>query len=148
MTRDKPIVRHTPGSVSARDLELVRASLSRCGGLGAILPIFYQRLFDSSMTVKRKFEKTDMRAQVELLKHGLTAAILHAEGNAMARSVVQRLKQSHSQAHLDVEPHLYEYWLNALLAAVREVDPGWAATVEHAWRRVLRPCIAEMAMAY
>lgn len=148
MTREKPTVGHSPGRASERDLELVRASLSRCGGLGPILPIFYQRLFDSSVTVKRKFEKTDMRTQVELLKHGLTAAILHAEGNAMARSVVQRLKQSHSQARLDIEPHLYEYWLNALLTAVREVDPGWNTTVEHSWRRVLRPCIAEMAMAY
>ena len=54
----------------------------------------------------------------------------------------------HSKAGRNIEPRLYDCWLESVLAAVRELDPYANEHVELAWHLVLAPGIAFMKHQY
>jgi len=130
-----------------RDVELFNDSIERCFVRPDFLRRFYVLFLASSDMVARKFERTDMRKQARLLKTSLFIMML-ASGESERVVHLERLAKMHSRAGLDIEPHLYDLWLDRLLRAVAECDPLFDAETGAAWRRVLQPGIEFMKSRY
>lgn len=118
----------------------VKETLGRCAA-GALLERFYEIFLESDERVRHKFANTDMADQARLLRHGVMAAILFAEGSVVAKGTMRRLRESHCRAKLDIAPELYDIWLTSLLTAVEEVDPDATPDVLESWRTVMQPSI-------
>ena len=56
--------------------------------------------------------------------------------------------RSHDRDHLDIPPHLYALWQEAVVATARARDPEWDARVETAWRAITGFMIEFMSSRY
>ncbi|HSP56757.1 MAG TPA: hypothetical protein VLO12_00455, partial [Halomonas sp.] len=54
----------------------------------------------------------------------------------------------HGREHLDIPPHLYDLWLEALIETVRRFDDQYTDEAELAWRLVMAPGIVYMKFHY
>lgn len=118
--------------VGAKDLET-----------GGFLDAFYRRFVDSSPAVAEKFKDTDMNRQREMLRVSLDHMVYFAidkEENAE----ITRVAEAHAKTGANIPGHLYENWLDSLLATASEFDPEFDAETEAAWRSALAPSIDYM----
>ena len=130
-----------------KDVELFNDSIERCCASPDFLPRFYALFLASSDVVAKKFEHTDMRKQVRLLKTSLYILMMTSGGSERAAHL-ERIARSHSRTELDIKPELYDLWLDRLVQAVREFDSRFDAEIEAAWRRMLQPGIDFMKSRY
>lgn len=130
-----------------RDVELFNDSLERCLSKPGFLGRFYGLFLASSPVVAKKFEHTDMRKQRRMLRTSLYIMMLASGGSERAVHL-ERLAGLHSRAGRDIQPELYDLWLDRLLQATRECDPMFDSETETAWRRVLQPGIEFMKSRY
>lgn len=133
-------------------VQVVRQSLGRCllnkaHGL-SFLDAFYGAFLASDPRIKPRFSNTNMEAQKDLLKHGLTMLIMFGGGSAMAKTSIEHLALKHDHAHLNIEPAMYRLWLDSLLACVKVYDPKYEDGLTDAWAEVLNPGIGVMTKAY
>jgi len=126
----------------------VRQSYGRCLNDKQFLEKFYRRFLASSPEVKKKFENTDFEKQKNLLSNGLNMLIMHAGGNSIAANVMNRLRDSHSAAKMDIRPGLYELWKRSLLETVRECDRKFDDQIGADWNAVLSIGIQHIAGGY
>ena len=66
-----------------------------------------------------------------------------AEGDAAAL-YLEYIARRHDRHHLNIDPELYDFWLEALIDTACEFDDEFDAEVEQAWRTVMRYGIAYM----
>ena len=118
----------------------VMQSYGRCCASTSFFDSFYQNFLGTSPVIASKFEKTDMKAQKQLLRAGILNLVLYARG--MPDSKLRAIGQSHSREGFDIRPELYDLWLDSLLLAVREHDGEAGAEDLAAWREVLGKGIA------
>ena len=130
-----------------RDVELFNDSLERCSRSPEFLQRFYALFLASSDVVAGKFERTDLRKQARMLKTSLYVMML-ASGEIERIAHLERIAKLHSRAGLDIQPELYDLWLDRLVQAVEEFDSQFDPDIEAAWRRVLRPGIEVMKSRY
>ena len=124
-----------------RMLEVYTESLQRCLDHPQFLDRFYELFLASSEEVRKKFEQTDFPAQKRALRKSLLDASWIAIPGAESRAELVRLAETHSRQQRDIAPRLYDFWLDSLVRAVAETDPGCSLDVELAWRCVLRQVI-------
>lgn len=117
------------------DDNLVFQSYGRCCAKPEFFDDFYRTFLASSPEVAEKFTHTDMVAQKQLLRAGILNLVLYARG--LPPTKLQALAESHSRHRLDIKPHLYSYWINALLDTIRRHDPEMDEAGIRAWDRVL-----------
>jgi hypothetical protein len=122
--------------VGARDLET-----------GSFLDAFYKQFVNSSPVVAEKFRNTDMDRQRDMLKASLDHMVYFAIDREETEEI-ERVAGVHSKSHNDVPHHLYELWLDSLLATVARFDAEYGPDVEAAWRDALGPAIAFMKRHY
>ena len=96
---------------------------------------FYATFLASSPAVREKFVKTDMVAQKQLLRAGILNLVMFARG--MPDTKLQALGKSHSRAHLDIRPELYDLWIAALLKTIKQHDRQLEQLDLEAWQVVL-----------
>lgn len=104
---------------------------------------FYERFLSTSPEVRDKFRDTDFSVQREMLRRSLT----HVERFSVYRradEAMRRIADRHARSDLDIEPYLYDIWLDSLVETVRELDPEFEDDVEIAWRVQLAAGIAYM----
>ena len=130
-----------------KDIELFNDSMERCSSVPDFLGRFYTLFLASSDAVAKKFEHTNLKKQARMLKISLYVMML-ASGDAERTAQLERLARRHGRADLDIQPELYDVWLDRLLQAVRESDPQFDASTEAAWRSVLQPGIDFMKSRY
>lgn len=114
---------------------LVMQSYGRCCASANFFDDFYTRFLESSPEIRAKFATTDMTQQKHLLRHGILNLVLYARG--MPDTKLRALGESHSRHRMDIKPHLYDIWVDALMATVACHDTAFDATVGRAWREVL-----------
>ncbi len=129
-------------AITERDLELFNDSLDRCVGHPEFLESFYDTLIAASPAVAAKFANTSMRRQRRALKASLYAALLAADRNRPALEHLDRLAVIHHQ--IDIEPTMYDLWLDCLIRAARPLSPPFDDEVERAWRKVMGVAIERM----
>ena len=53
------------------------------------------------------------------------------------RKQVLRIALTHSKASLNIHPHHYYYWIDALILTAQTLDHKWHKDLEYYWREVL-----------
>ncbi len=111
------------------------------------LEAFYETFLSKSDEIAAKFASTDMQQQKEMLYQSLHH-MLDFSVQRKASEELRRIAERHSKSQIDVEPHLYDAWLESLIDAARLFDVRFTEEVELAWRVVLAPGIAYMKFKY
>lgn len=129
-------------------VEEVRKSFGRCTTSGDVISVFYDLFLASNPDIKPRFTRTDFAAQKGLLRQGVNLAILHAAGMASGTAGLRRIRDSHSQAKLDVPPALYRHWKASFLSAVAATDPQHTPALQRQWDTVLQHAIDFIVAGY
>jgi len=98
---------------------------------------FLDALSRSSDEVARKM----VGANLEGFRSGLTLAIVHLASyyeKGRPHAILQGIAQRQSRTGRNIEPHLYDYFLQALLQTVERYDPEYDGQIREAWETVLR----------
>ncbi|MEJ6591475.1 MAG: globin [SAR86 cluster bacterium] len=103
---------------------------------------FYEAFSASSDEVALKFSdtETDIDKQVRVLQK----AMFHLISFYLLKNTndfMEGIALSHDQDHLDINPELYDLWLDSLLQTVAEMDVEAQADTELAWKIVMTPGI-------
>jgi len=130
------------------DLDAVTASYHRCRASEGFVDTFYAHFLAKSEEVARKFQRTDFARQKLLLRESLLAMLLLNLNSADAREELERLAERHSRQGLDIGPHLYELWLDALCEAIEKHDPKFTPKLRDQWRAAMRPGIDLLVSRY
>lgn len=123
-------------------------SLDRCLGHPRFLDRFYENFMASSPAIAERFRHTDFDRQKAALTQSLYLLVLALEGGQPAIDYLDRVARRHGRAALDVEPELYDGWLECLIQTVREHDREFSDEVERGWRETMRFGIAFMRARY
>lgn len=123
------------------DIARVRLSYGRAIAKRGFLDRFYEIFLASDSSIARKFKNTDLEKQKELLGMSVNMVILFPQENKIAKNAVSRIRESHSQKRLNIEPNMYDLWRVSLVQAVSECDPEFDDQHEKSWEAVLQIAI-------
>lgn len=126
--------------------DLVMLSYGRCCVSPSFFDDFYQYFLASSPIIHSKFSNTNMAAQKLLLRQGILNVVLHARG--MPDTKLRALGCSHAKKGFDIQPELYDLWLEALLKAISKHDSQVSPEALQGWREVLHKGIAVITSHY
>ncbi len=129
-------------------IEAVKLSFGRALGDRELLGKFYKALVSSNPEVGRAFINADMEKQKEVLQMSLSMAILFPQDNVVAKHAMDKVRHSHSKSNLNINPELYQYWLDALLSVVAEVDSDFTPELDQQWRQVMGQAINHIQGGY
>lgn len=104
---------------------------------------FYETFISRSPDIAAKFAHTDMRRQKEMLYRSLRH-MLDFSIERKASEDLRRTAERHSRSQINVEPRLYDIWLESLIETAQLFDARFTEEVELAWRVILAPGIAYM----
>lgn len=110
---------------------------------GELIERFYEKFLRSSPEAVEKFANTEMENQRQMLRDSFKH-VLTFSTRRRSTEEFERIARRHRRGDLDISPVLYEAWLDALLAAVEELDPEFDSSVRVAWRIVMAPGIEFM----
>ena len=108
---------------------------------------FYERFISASPDVRKKFQNTDIQNQ-KIVLHESLYHMLDFYVIKHATDYMQRIAEIHSKKDKDISPHLYDIWLESLVATVRELDPEYDRDVGLAWKIVMSAGIMYMKEMY
>lgn len=124
-------------------------SYGRCLHNGGFIERFYDIFLDSHPEVKSAFASTDFDRQRRLLRRTLSNSIMFAAGSNIVKREVDKMAEIHSRrGHAPVQPHLYDYWVNSLIEAIREYDPQFGPQLENRWREAMGQIIRHFSSQY
>ncbi len=70
--------------------------------------------------------------------HGLHFLMGFLDGNdTHSRNQLMRIAQTHSKSGMDIHPHHYYYWMEALILTAKELDSDWTSGYEYYFREVI-----------
>ena len=93
--------------------------------------------------IAEKFAQGDPGKPMEMLRISVTLAASYYF-NRKPGHLLAKFAELHSRRHLGIEPHLYRYWLESVLLAVKTHDPECDEHVLESWRRVMTPALEFM----
>lgn len=119
-------------------VKLVKESYLRCLNEQFFIRYFYKNLFFLNPKISDYFKDVDMKHQEKALEDGLRFVIefLDAHDDNVKRQIL-RISQTHSHHYMNVHPHLYYYWVEALVMTAKKCDYDWYDSLEHYWREVI-----------
>jgi hemoglobin-like flavoprotein len=104
---------------------------------------FYQLFMAADPEISKMFARTDMDRQISLLQESLLHMI-DFSNSKVANERMQRIATYHGSSELDIPVHMFDLWMDRLIATVRERDTRCNSQIETAWRVFLAPGIAFM----
>jgi hemoglobin-like flavoprotein len=126
----------------------VKESYSRCCVHPRFFDLFYEAFLASHPTIAPMFAKTDMAKQKSLLRQGVSMMLMHLGGNTVGTTGLDRIAESHSKKKLNIDPHLYQYWINSLIKSVKECDQKMTPALEAEWNKTLRSGVDRIVLHY
>jgi len=117
-------------------------SYKRVAGEPGFLDRFYERFMERDPDVRRRFAGVDMARQRFVLGRAVTLLLQHASGMERGVESLREMAVRHGPLDLDIPPHLYDLWLDALVETVAEHDPRFSPELEAGWRALLRREVA------
>lgn len=109
-------------------------SLDRVLRKPAFFDRFYELLMTSSPEIAAKFDGIDLAHVKRLVRDSFYVTMMASDGNARAFERLRALAEQHARRAIPKSMH--DVWLDALLQAVRELDPRSGPKVEQSWRDV------------
>jgi hemoglobin-like flavoprotein len=101
---------------------------------------FYRVFMAKSPRIAAMFTDTNMGAQRTML-HDSLLYMVEFSHNKLISEEIRHLARVHGKSGLDIDPALYDVWLDALVEAASSMDPAFSEEVELSWRLVLTPGI-------
>ena len=125
-------------TVDSRTLDLFEKSLARCEVRPDFLDLFYEKFIASSPEVAAKFVGTEFVRQKRALKASFHHLLLVANDRKQTPDAyLSDVARRHGSGQLRIGASLYDFWLDSLLATVKECDPEWSLEIDHAWEAVM-----------
>lgn len=131
-----------------KTIELAKSSYRRCMAANGFFRAFYQEFFRVCPPAAPMFAKADFERQHKLLQHGLGLLLNYPGQSKSDPPILERLAQRHSRADLNVDPSLYDSFLEALITTVGKFDPEYTAKTGDAWRTAVKPGMEYMKSKY
>ena len=132
-------------------LTFFRESYDRAVASGSQRDEFFEAFYDAFMSrsdeITARFASTDMSRQKKMLDRSLQHMVefsVERRASEQLRAVAER----HSASQLDIDPGLYDVWLDSLIETVQMFDARFTEEIELAWRVVLAPGIVYMKFKY
>tara|TARA_B110000305_G_C19364314_1_gene601091 strand:- start:28 stop:432 length:405 start_codon:yes stop_codon:yes gene_type:complete len=119
-------------------------SFERCVNDVTFIDHFYRLFIDSSDEIRQKFKNTEMALQKEMLLKSLSYIMMANK----RPDILSKIATRHDSKNLDIEPQLYENWLNCMVEAVKLTDKRFDEDVEESWRAVMQLGIDYMVSKY
>ena len=120
-----------------REISNVRLSYGRVLADPQFIDRFYQQFLKNNAEIREKFENTNFDIQNKMLGESISMAVLFSQDNKVAKSVIDRIRNSHNRHNLNIRPRLYSVWIESLIEALREFDADFDDELEQQWRKVI-----------
>lgn len=104
---------------------------------------FYDIFLGGSPRVREMFFRTNMDRQAVMLRRSVYELVTFYVTGTLSEAL---RRVAHIHQHLAITPDLYDRWLDALIATVREFDPECDELTESAWRIAMTPGITYIKM--
>ncbi len=127
-------------------MSALKDSYGRCTVNPKFLDRFYEIFVDSHPAIKPMFAKTDFAKQKGLLRSGMSMMIMYEDGTQVSKMALDRLGHSHGKQGMNIDPKLYQYWIDSLVKAVKECDQQFSPGLEKQWREAMRKGIDYMVL--
>lgn len=130
--------------ISKIETDLVSRSFGRCLAFDNVLfDRFYTYFFQSNPRIPEMFRNTEMSNQKKLLRAGINYSIMYCtDAGAMSgKMALSRIKDTHSQARMNIPPDLYSFWIESLIKALEVTDPKFTPEIKQAWVNVLNKSV-------
>jgi len=111
------------------------------------LEAFYEAFLSKSNEIAVKFAHTDMQRQKEMLHQSLRHMVDFSV-QRRASEELREIAERHSVSQIDIDPGLYDIWLDSLIETAQLFDPLFTEEIELAWRVVLAPGVVYMKFKY
>ncbi|WP_372655316.1 globin domain-containing protein [Halobacteriovorax sp.] len=98
---------------------------------------FYQNLFLLNPEIEAYFKDTDFKYQEKALINGVNILFSYLHKDEFAKSQISRLSKVHNIGGLKIHPHLYYYWIEALIITIQELDNSWYDDLAYYLREVI-----------
>ena len=136
--------------MTEKEAEIFNDSFERCKSNSDFLDYFYQTFMNSNDEVKQKFEHTDFKKQKANVVHSIYVlmSLVSNSANNSDLEDMDRVAKLHDRKHLNVGPHLYECFLQSILAAVKKYDNKYDSEIENAWQKMMLHGIEFMQSRY
>ncbi len=102
---------------------------------------FYQLFIASDPEISKMFAHTDMERQISLLQESLLHMI-DFSNSKVANERMRRVAAYHGSTEMNIPLHMFDVWMDRLIATVRERDTRFNVDIDTAWRVSLAPGIA------
>lgn len=132
--------------MAVEQAQVAQESYDRCCAGPGFFDSFYGFLLASDPAIRPMFAHTEFEKQNRLLKHALGLLLIY--GRRPNPSLLERLAIQHNRQNVNIEPRLYQHFVDSLLTAVRKHDPAFTPEVEAAWRAAVNPGIEYMKSKY
>jgi hemoglobin-like flavoprotein len=130
-------------------VEIVKDSFLRSKKTPGFASEFYRNLFFLKPKIKDYFSQTDFEHQDKALMMGLDFMMGFLDhSNEHARKQIIRLSQTHAKKNLNIHPHDYYYWMEALVMTLKTHDSIWQKDFEYYWREVISYPVTFMISQY
>ena len=119
-------------------LKEVKESYSRCCVNSKFFDRFYENFLSSHPAIAPLFAETEMTKQKQLLRQGISMMFMLLGGNSVGTTGIDRIGESHSKKNLNIDPNMYDFWINSLVKTVKEFDEKMTTPLEADWKKTLR----------
>jgi len=102
---------------------------------------FYELFIAADPEVSKMFADTNMARQISLLEESLLHMI-DFSNSKVANKRMQEVATHHGTTGMNIPLHMFDLWMDRLIATVRERDTRFDPHIEMAWRVCLAPGIA------
>lgn len=120
-----------------KKVELAKYSYLRSKESHNFSKLFYKNLFFLNPKTEDFFSETDFKYQEKALVHGLDFLFGYLEKNEHSKQQFLRLAKLHNIGGLNIHPHYYYYWSEALILTIKEKDPQYYKDLEYYLREVI-----------
>lgn len=119
-------------------VKLTRNSYLRSVANDNFARYFYENLFFLEPKIKTYFKNTEFEHQEKALVSSLKFMFGFLDKrNTHSRNQILRLARTHSLQGLNIHPHHYYYWIEAIVLTAKKCDPKWYKDMEYYWREVI-----------
>ena len=126
----------------------VKESYSRCCVNPKFFDMFYANFLASHPAIAPMFAKTEMTKQKALLRQGVSMMFMHLDGKGVGTTGIDRIGESHSKKKMNIDPNLYDFWINSLVKSVKDCDAKLTSALETEWRKTLRAGVDRIVSFY
>ena len=131
--------------------EIFNCSFRRSRGNAVNGVPFRDALLDNLLRSSPEVAQKMIHGDLETFRATLMLSIDHLARYYVSRepsTMLQGVAHRQSRGERNVEPHLYEFFLKALLQTVQQYDAKYNEEVGKAWEVVLRPGLEYMKQIY